>query len=65
MYLFPARMNHDTVGKTTQRDPGVKNMDEARLHRISLAGDIVLTYKEKSAKSLGLQPRRNWRTFEG
>lgn len=64
MYMFPARMNHDTVGKTTQRDAGVKTMDDARSHRISLAGDIVLTYKEKSAKALGLQPRRNWRTFD-
>jgi hypothetical protein len=63
MYLFPARMNHDTVGKTTARDPGIKTLENAKTHRISLAGDIVLTYKEKSAKALGLQPKRNWRTF--
>jgi hypothetical protein len=63
MYLFPARMNHDTVGKTTMRDPGIKTIEDAKTHRISLAGDIILTYKEKSAKALGLQPKRNWRTF--
>ena len=63
MYLFPARMNHDTLGKTTERDAGVESLDEARTMRVSFAGDILLTYKEKSAKSLGLQPKRNWRTF--
>ena len=63
MYLFPARMNHDTLGKTTKRDAGVESLDEARTMRVSFAGDILLTYKEKSAKSLGLQPKRNWRTF--
>jgi len=63
MYLFPARMAHDTMGKTTERDAGVESLDEARTMRISFAGDILLTYKEKSAKSLGLQPKRNWRTF--
>jgi hypothetical protein len=63
MYMFPSRMNHDTLGKTTSRDPGIKTLEDARVQRISLAGDIVLTYKEKSAKALGLQPKRNWRTF--
>jgi hypothetical protein len=63
MYLFPASMNHDTLGKTTTCDLGIKTIEDAKTHRISLAGDIVLTYKEKSSKALGLQPKRNWRTF--
>jgi hypothetical protein len=63
MYLWPARMQHDTVGNQTEFDPGVKTVDEAKGYRITLAGDILLTYKEKSRSPLGLQPKRNWRTF--
>lgn len=65
MYLFPARLNHDTQGSTSVRDPGIKSLEDARMNRIAISGDILLTYKEKSAKSLGIQPRRNWRTFDG
>jgi hypothetical protein len=65
MYLFPSRMNHDTVGTTDERDAGVESLDDARTMRVAFAGDMLLTYKEKSAKSLGLQPKRNWRTFDG
>ena len=40
-----------------------KSLEDAKEHRIAIAGDIILTYKEKAAKPLGLQPKRNWRTF--
>jgi hypothetical protein len=63
MYLFPARLNHDTQGKTKDRDPGVKTLEDVKMQRVAIAGDILLVYKEKSAKALGLQPKRNWRTF--
>jgi hypothetical protein len=64
MYLWPSGMCHDTAGITSDRDPGIKTEDDARQNRVSIAGDILLTYKEKAAKPLGLQPRRNWKTFD-
>jgi hypothetical protein len=65
MFLWPAKMCHDTIGKGSDLDPGLKVLDDAKNNRISLAGDIILTFKEKSNKPMGLQPRRNWRTFNG
>lgn len=65
MYLFPAGMFHDTVCEKNERPDGITSVEDARSYRISFAGDILLTYKEKEAKPLGLQPRRNWRTFDG
>jgi len=64
MFLWPSAMSHDTVGATHERDPGLLNEEDALNYRVSFAGDILLTYKEKSAKPLGLQPRRNWKTFD-
>jgi hypothetical protein len=39
----------------TELHPNIKD------RRISLAGDFVLTLKEKTARSMGLQPISNWR----
>jgi len=64
MYLWPAKMNHDTIGKTNERDPGIKSSEDAKSQRVAISGDIILTYKEKASKPLGLQPKRNWRTFK-
>lgn len=64
MYLWPSAMYHDTIGATNERDTGIKSEEDARMNRISFAGDILLTYKEKSSKPMGLQPRRNWKTFD-
>jgi hypothetical protein len=63
MYLWPARMSHDTIGKTNEFDPGIKSSEDAKYQRVAIAGDILLTYKEKATKPLGLQPKRNWKTF--
>jgi hypothetical protein len=63
MYLWPARMGHDTVGKSNDQPTGITSVEEAKKRRVSLAGDILLTYKEKSRSPLGLQPKRNWRLF--
>jgi hypothetical protein len=63
MYLWPAKMAHDTVGDGDGVAPGIESSEHARTYRIAIAGDIILTYKEKASKPLGLQPKRNWRTF--
>jgi hypothetical protein len=63
MYLWPSAMCHDTIGNSSDRDPGVSSEEDAHKNRVTFAGDILLTYKEKSAKPMGLQPRRNWKSF--
>jgi uncharacterized protein (TIGR02466 family) len=63
LMVFPARMHHETPDTSGDPEIGVKSMKDLRRRRVSLAGDIVLTFKETSAKSMGLQPIKNWRTF--
>jgi hypothetical protein len=59
--VFPATMNHETVGDPSgPADTGVNTLDELRQHRVSIAGDIILTYKKTSKNPLGLQPVTNW-----
>jgi hypothetical protein len=65
MYIFNAKLCHDTSGENETQDTGIKSLDDANNYRITFAGDILLTYKEKEAKPLGLQPKRNWRMFNG
>jgi hypothetical protein len=64
MYVFNAKICHDTTGQPTVADIGVKSIEDAYARRITFAGDIILTYKEKEAKTMGIQPKRNWRTFD-
>lgn len=64
MFVFPASMIHGTPSRTGENDTGIVTLDDYRSHRVSIAGDIVLTYRDKQAKALGIQPVANWRTFE-
>lgn len=64
MFVFPASMAHGTPARSDKRDTGIFTLKDYRSHRVSIAGDFVLTYKTKQDKSLGLQPIENWRTFE-
>ena len=61
--VFPAGMGHETPKLSSVEDMGIKDLTELRKHRISIAGDVIITYKETAAKPLGLQPVKNWRTF--
>jgi len=64
--VFPARVYHDTIGENKgfhKEEPPVNTENDLRRKRICIASDVVLTYKEKSSKSLGLQPISQWRTF--
>lgn len=64
LMVFPATLYHDTVGQCQDSTWSIKTVDDAKNRRISIAGDIVLTYNEKSNKPLGLQPISNWRKFD-
>lgn len=58
LILFPARLQHAV--ESLNPKPGETIKDS----RVSLAGDIVLTFKEKTARSMGLQPVSMWRSFD-
>jgi hypothetical protein len=64
MFVFPASFPHDTIGEPfMQLESGITKQNILQ-HRLCLAGDILLTYKQKTASHLGVQPVSNWRNFE-
>jgi hypothetical protein len=62
MFMWPGCLMHDTIGKGGT-DLGVKTIDDIMQSRVSIAGDILITYKDKTNTDLGLQPVKYWRTF--
>jgi hypothetical protein len=63
LFVFPASLSHYVDKYDDEPETGIHSKEDFMRHRIAIAGDILLTYKETSAKSLGLQPIKNWRTF--
>jgi hypothetical protein len=61
--VFPSTLPHDTIGQTKGQDKGNPSVEELNENRICLAADILLTYKDKAASPLGVQPVKNWRQF--
>ena len=64
--IFPARLPHDTYGDgkvSGALEMPVTDVQGLLKKRICIASDVVLTYKEKQIKSGGIQPVKNWRTF--
>ena len=61
--VFPSAMGHETPMLSDEEDYGVKDLADLKSRRLSIAGDVIITYKELAAKPLGLQPVKNWRTF--
>ena len=57
LIIFPARMQHVVEALTTEPTDNLTD------RRISLAGDFIITFKEPTARSMGLQPISNWRQF--
>lgn len=55
LIIFPAKLKHFV--ESTRPSDNIEN------RRISLAGDFVLTFKETTARSMGLQPISNWRSM--
>jgi uncharacterized protein (TIGR02466 family) len=62
LLVFPSSLYHDTIGHTdiweTQFD-----LNRLRNSRICIAGDILMTYKQKTASPLGIQPIESWRRY--
>jgi hypothetical protein len=63
LLVFPSMLPHDTIGSTNGQDKGNPTVEELNENRICLAADILLTYKDKTASPLGVQPVSNWRQF--
>ena len=63
LFVFPSNVPHDTVGQSEQMETGCFTPNDLDQMRICLAADILMTYKERAAKPLGVQPVSNWRTF--
>lgn len=63
LFVFPSTLPHDTIGNTNGQDKGNPTVEELNENRICLAADVLLTYKDKTASPLGVQPVSNWRQF--
>ena len=63
LFVFPANLTHDTVGHEEAKEPGCFTQGDLEQMRVCLACDILLTYKDKASKPLGVQPVSNWRIF--
>lgn len=61
--IFPSNLTHDTVGEIKGTETGINDLNFNE-KRITLVGDILLTYKQLEPSPLGLQPIKNWRTFD-
>lgn len=61
--IFPSRLMHDSLPNQEPCSGPIYSEGKLRHYRISIAMDFVLTYKDKTAKALGLQPVSNWRKF--
>lgn len=64
LMVFPATLNHDTLGQSPEASCSIKTIEDVKSRRLSIAGDILLTHKNKIARNLGLQPISNWRKFD-
>lgn len=65
MFMFPGKLYHQTGGYGNgQPDTPITTVDQFAPRRISLAGDILITYKEKAKRAYGIQPIENWRTYD-
>jgi hypothetical protein len=64
LFVFPATLPHETGGdQRAIRENGCTTREQLENSRICLACDMLLTYKEVSAKAMGVQPIKNWKRF--
>lgn len=64
LLVFPSSLSHMVRSEIDEPRQGIKNKDDFYKHRISVAGDIILTHRKITTNALGLQPLSNWRTFQ-
>lgn len=64
LFVYPSNLKHYTNGdgSGTQDEP-VRTSFDLEKRRVSIAGDFILTYKDKAAKCTGLQPVSNWKVY--
>lgn len=64
MLVFPAKLRHLTGGYGSgEMDSGCKTVEALKQRRVCIAGDFILTYKNKMARYFGLQPVSKWKVF--
>jgi hypothetical protein len=66
--VFPSKMSHSVMARDhdkpiTMMEEGSKTIDDLLEQRICIAGDFILTHKNKTKQYLGLQPIKNWKIF--
>lgn len=66
MFMFPGKLFHYTSGYGSgSPDAPVKTLDDLKPRRISIAGDFVLTYKQRIGRAYGIMPVSNWKVYKG
>jgi hypothetical protein len=65
LFVFPASLSHFTNNNIKNPTQNTKSadIDILKKKRICLAGDFILTFANKSNRSMGIQPVSNWKTF--
>jgi uncharacterized protein (TIGR02466 family) len=65
LFIFPSRLKHSVNYEFTRgySEPPIKSIEDVKMKRICIAGDILLTHKELTTNPLGIQPIENWRHF--
>jgi uncharacterized protein (TIGR02466 family) len=68
LLLFPSRLRHsvtsvDHLNPILKPETKVETVEQLKNKRISIAGDFILTHKNKTSQFLGLQPIKNWKTY--
>ena len=64
MFMFPGKLYHYTSGEGSgSPDKPVKQLDDLKPRRISIAGDFVLTYKKRIGRAYGIMPVSNWKVY--
>lgn len=70
LYIFPSNINHgsslaeDNTFESGTFEPSERDMNFLKSDtRMSISGDIILTYNEQQQSSRGLQPISSWMTF--
>ena len=72
LFVFPASLEHSVIDSkdnikneelTKKQESPTTSKTILKNKRLVIAGDILLTFKEKTAVHMGIQPIKNWRTF--
>jgi hypothetical protein len=72
IFIFPAKLFHETEPLNPSElyfnnkapQSSIKSISDLHEHRITIASDVLLCYKDKQALPLGIQPIENWRSFK-